>query len=282
MNRSRNFLENTTTEDDSEKTAFEKFEQELKGTIFGVLFVLLKDEDTTFWKLVTMMFIDFVQLLNFPFNTSVNFPWYTETVLPFLQTFLNFFQIVSWCFKLNWTTYIVVFYLCIFLVCLVILDVFYVSYSFSKKKFAFVWPLQALRSTCGLFVTVLFLPLLGGSFFFAFFVFVFFGCYFVFWCLFFFVELFSSLLCCINKDGNLVHSTFTEVKCWDGIHILHASFSVVVSCIFICISMVVALTYFETKGTSNDPSARIHSRVVCFLKKTEINYYFYIGCAAIA
>ena len=53
------------------------------------------------------------------------------------------------------------FYLCIGIVFMVILDIFYVSYSFSKKKFKFVWPLQFLRSVCGMFVTVLFLPFLG-------------------------------------------------------------------------------------------------------------------------
>ena len=37
------------------KTAFEKFEEEIKTSIFDVLFVLLKDEETTFWKyLVTI------------------------------------------------------------------------------------------------------------------------------------------------------------------------------------------------------------------------------------
>ena len=30
---------------DSEKSSFEKFESELKNSIFGVLFVLLKDEE---------------------------------------------------------------------------------------------------------------------------------------------------------------------------------------------------------------------------------------------
>lgn len=67
----------------------------------------------------------------------------------------------TWLARLDMTAYLVLFYLCLAIVCLVILDVFYVSYSFSKKKFAFVWPMQALRSVCGLFVTVLYLPFLG-------------------------------------------------------------------------------------------------------------------------
>lgn len=40
----------------------------------------------------------------------------------------------------------------------------YVKYSLNKKKFTFVWPLQALRSICGLIITVLFLPIIGKFF----------------------------------------------------------------------------------------------------------------------
>src|SRR3569833_4362844 len=96
----------------------------------------------------------------------MEFPWKSDAVLKYLQTFLLFFQLPNWLGKLDLTTYLVIFYICIFIVCLVILDIFYVSYSFSRKKFSFVWPLQALRSVCGLFVTVLFLPFLGNHFYF--------------------------------------------------------------------------------------------------------------------
>ena len=244
MNKSHNVFGDNTYDDDSEKTALERFEQELKGTIFEVLFVLLKEEDTTFWKFVAMMIIDFLQLLgNFSFASSINWPWKSPSVLPYLQTFLDLFQIVSWCAQLNFTTYIIVFYLCIFIVCLVILDIFYVSYSFSKKKFAFMWPLSALRSTCGLFVTVLFLPLLGIIY------------------IYIYIELFTSMLSCKEEDGEYRHSLFNDEKCWEGMHILHASFSILVSTIFINISLVVGFTYYETKSTSNDPSARTNSRV---------------------
>ena len=131
------------------------------------------------------------------------------------------------------------FYLGIFIICLVILDVFYVSYSFTKKKFAFVWPLHALRSICGLFVTILFLPLL---------------------------DYFVSVLGCINNgEGVLVHSFFTEIRCWTGIHILHAVLSIIVSTIFVLVSLVVSITYFECRSTSNDPTARFHITSTFFI-----------------
>ena len=44
---------------EEEKTTFEKFEDEVKGTLFSVLYVLLKDDQTTFTTLLIMQLIDF-------------------------------------------------------------------------------------------------------------------------------------------------------------------------------------------------------------------------------
>ena len=91
------------------------------------------------------------------------FPWKSDDVLNYLQTFLGVFHVQTWYQKLNFTAYVAIFYICVAVVCVVILDAFYVSYSFSKKKFAFVWPMQVLRTISGLFVTVLYLPFLGNQ-----------------------------------------------------------------------------------------------------------------------
>ena len=58
-------------------------------------------------------------------------------------------------------SYLVVFYLSISVVALAVLDFFYVTYSQSRKRFAFAWPLQALRTLSTMLVTILFLPFLG-------------------------------------------------------------------------------------------------------------------------
>jgi len=78
---------------------------------------------------------------------------------------LEFLQINYWLAKLNSTTYLVLFYICVSFVCLVILDIFYVSYSYSRKKLPFMWPLQALRTVAGLISTVIFLPIFGKPFY---------------------------------------------------------------------------------------------------------------------
>ena len=43
-----------------EKSSFEKFEDEVKTTIFNVLYVLLKDDETAPWKIIAMVLSDFI------------------------------------------------------------------------------------------------------------------------------------------------------------------------------------------------------------------------------
>ena len=78
----------------------------------------------------------------------------------YLQWVFNIVQVDTLFNYIDYTTFLVIFYVSILLVILVILDIFYVSYSFQQKKFKYVWPLKLLRSVCGLMVTVFFLNFL--------------------------------------------------------------------------------------------------------------------------
>ena len=57
----------------TEKTSFEEFEDNLKQSIFGVLFVLLKTQE--FSVLVELIFLtlEILQFMSFPFKEQVNF-----------------------------------------------------------------------------------------------------------------------------------------------------------------------------------------------------------------
>jgi hypothetical protein len=52
---------------------------------------------------------------------------------------------------------------------------------------------------------------------------------------------------------------YNDVVCWQGIFILHASFAVVVSFVFVSICLVAAIALFETKESPNDVSAKVTS-----------------------
>jgi hypothetical protein len=55
-----------------EKTPFEKFEENLKNSIFGVLFVLLKEEEGSVYLELVLILFELLQLMVYPFNKNVN------------------------------------------------------------------------------------------------------------------------------------------------------------------------------------------------------------------
>ncbi len=55
----------------SEKTTFEKFEEQLKTSIFGVLFVLLKNGESNFWMEMFSLLTELFQFMYYPFQQSV-------------------------------------------------------------------------------------------------------------------------------------------------------------------------------------------------------------------
>jgi len=76
------------------------------------------------------------------------------------------------------------------------------------------------------------------------------------------------------QGGNL--TLYNTTQCWQGAHIIHAAFAIVISIIFIVISGVVAMTYFESRSTSNDLVAKVTSRADIFIviMKTILMYLF--------
>ena len=53
---------------------------------------------------------------------------------------------------------------------------------------------------------------------------------------------------------------YSEVECWKGPFILHCSFAIVVSFVFVIICLVAAIALFETKESPNDVCAKVTSR----------------------
>ncbi len=55
--------------------------------------------------------------------------WKSEVAVDYIQTFLNFTHFIPWLRDFDLVTYLVIFYICVFIVAVVILDFFYVTYS---------------------------------------------------------------------------------------------------------------------------------------------------------
>ncbi|MDR3548415.1 MAG: hypothetical protein P4M11_09165 [Candidatus Pacebacteria bacterium] len=53
--------------------------------------------------------------------------------------------------------------------------------------------------------------------------------------------------CQKDASGVYVHKYYSEIQCWVGLHILHAIMAIVVSVVFIAISLIVTLTFYDAK-----------------------------------
>ena len=148
-------------DDEAEKTAFERFEQELKQTIFGVLFLILKDEETTFWKVTILMLVCEIQNLVLIFNKTINYPWKNGDFAVYFKGFFQIFTITYWCSLLNWVAYLIIFYIGVFFLAVIVVIIAYAAYLFSHKQLTVMWSYNILRTACNLFITILFYPFIG-------------------------------------------------------------------------------------------------------------------------
>lgn len=148
-------------DEEAEKSAFERFEEELKDTIFGVLFLMLKEEDMGYWKQIAFMLISELQVIGLIFSPYINFPWKAESFAFYFRGFLQLFHFLYWCTVLNWLAYLIIFFVAIFLLFVLILNIIYVAYTFSRKQATMRWALHLLSISCGLSISILFFPLLG-------------------------------------------------------------------------------------------------------------------------
>jgi hypothetical protein len=220
----------------TEKSGIDVFLRDLKKSTFSVLYVLLKEEDSGLIRLFIENITDYLQMLQFIFHDKIKRIWKADNVLNTIFDVFNFFAIAKYFSgTFTWTLYLIIFYTCIGAIILAVLDIIYVSYSFNKKRFSVMWPLIVLRNVVTLSVTVLFLPI---------------------------TEFLIQMVQCEYdaEKGYSVHSMFSEIQCWNGMHILHSVVALINIIVFVSISMVVALNYFESRISSDDPTARSNSR----------------------
>ena len=173
----------------------------------------------------------------FPFHEKMVKIWKASGFLEYIFELFAIFDIQKYLkFSISYEGYMIGVYLLNLLILLIIIDVIYVSYSFSRKKFSMMWPLTILRSVTSLLVTVMFLPI---------------------------TETLISIVECSDKDGKLILDMFADeydIECYKGWHLVHTVITCFFNLIFVLFSSVVALTYFEPKMTSENRVARQDSK----------------------
>ncbi|KAI8815631.1 uncharacterized protein EV422DRAFT_350210 [Fimicolochytrium jonesii] len=206
-----------------------EFVQRVKEALFGILFVIHKnDHAERFWPIVEVI-IDHLQDLAFPISTF--FPWQDE-----IGWFVRALELVSAPEHYASQTG-GIFEVLICSLGVTLLNTLWVGYSFSTNNFQFIWPLKTLRVLLTLFANVLYVP--------------------------------SVTVLLIAVTNCEEHSTQTSealvldaaTKCWTGGRLFASLATAAVALIFICLAFTVTATFFEPDPKDHDITCRPHSRL---------------------
>ena len=104
--------------------------------------------------------VDYLQMMAFPFEDDVIEAWSSGDTMDSIRGIVDKISVSAYIPGIEFDTFLILLYTLIFLIITVILDIIYVAYSFSKKKFKFTWPLVYLAKIVPLIVTVMFLPIM--------------------------------------------------------------------------------------------------------------------------
>jgi hypothetical protein len=78
------------------------------------------------------------------------------------------------------------------------------------------------------------------------------------------------MLNCEARDETHFNTFYRDFECWHGVHIIHATISIVAAILFMAVCTVVSLTFFDSSSNSNSPTSRVNSRADAFLLFTKI------------
>ena len=57
---------------DEEKSKWQLSLEDIEQSVFSVFYLLLKNQETTYWKFIALLIIEYIQLLSFSFDSSVS------------------------------------------------------------------------------------------------------------------------------------------------------------------------------------------------------------------
>ena len=221
-----------------ENNYFEDLQSSIKYGIFGLFYLLLKNQDINLWVEVICIIAQLLELVAFPFHLKFVNIWKKDNSYIQISNIIQYFQIFPF-FKDNQEMYLIAFYVCVILVVLTITDIIYIAFAFANNKLSMMWPLQFLRGVISFQVRAFFLPILA---------------------------MFLSIFICSNSQNEVV----SEIKCWSGAFYVHAVFGILMSILFILMTFLVQCTYFETKFGTHNPIAKSTSQADCFLVLVKI------------
>jgi hypothetical protein len=135
---------------------------------------------------------------------------------------------------------------------MIVVDIIYVGYSFSKKKFRFTWPLVILVRVVPLCVTIFFITI---------------------------TELLLNIINCnasVDNPDIQVLQYFPNVICFEGTHIIHVSITMFFTATFVFVCTIIAAALFEPRMTSGKLMARKSSKgeIIFIINKIICQFFF--------
>ena len=215
----------------------DSFVNKVKESVFGIIYVLLNDQSEGEGGFLDTIleFIEFLEFLAFPFHEKLKDVWNNDTIIDKMNIIFDKLSIVNYLEGSPAFLYLTVYYLSMFSITLVLLDIGYVSYSFNRKYFTVTWPLYLLKNVTKIFLTGLFNPLL---------------------------ELNLSILICEKDDESkeYILTTTKHVKCYNTTYFIHSVIGMIITICFTTICFFVALTLFENSEKTGGEGAKENSR----------------------
>ena len=250
----KNFIINKFKPD--ELKGLEKYLVNLKELIFGAFYILLINDSDSYIFFFICSLIEFMQLIFFSFQVSILEIWKNEEISSLISKILDKVYI-NYYFREsdNSTIFLVIFYLCFFIVVQFAANFVYLAYIFTKSIFSNSWNVVITKYSCKLIISCLYLPLL---------------------------MLFFSIFNCnseLNTDTETYMTFANNIKCYSGFHYLHILIGVIGILMLIIFGVLISLTYFESlpkfKGR-NSKYTTDYDVILCSAKILIVIFYTFL------
>ena len=75
----------------------------------------------------------------------------------------------------------------------------------------------------------------------------------------------SEAISTTTSIASKVNLYASSIQCWEGTYYIHAIISILVSIFFVVICIIIQITFFDTKSSINNPSAKANSKSDVFM-----------------
>jgi len=191
--------------------------------------------------------VQFMQLLSFQFNDRINLYSDSPSLLNYLGEVTEYVQITPYIKGIDYDSYLMIFYSEVTFVFLTLLCFIYIFCKSSSRRYPSSAPIHFVKFFGLLFYTVLFLP---------------------------FNQHFLSVSCLTDDQEISFEVLFPDQKCFSDTEMWHNYMGIFMLVFFNAFAMLICLSIFDYRPSSNDPAARSHSSAYIWLMAYQFTLLF--------